>query len=109
MSFKHIMIVSLITEKKNIQPIFQQKFHSRTFTSTLQKDVFVKNSKQEFLSLPSEEIIKKIEESLKNIKNKLGTGAEANVWRIKNSSYCVRIPIGVYLDEKDSINKNLTK
>ena len=46
---------------------------------------------QDFLDLPEEEIYKRIMQSV-NAENFLGQGTEAEVYRIKDTGYCVRIP-----------------
>ena len=45
----------------------------------------------DLLDLPKEEVIKRVQESIKP-ENFLGQGTEAEVYRIKDTDYCVRIP-----------------
>jgi len=52
---------------------------------------------QDFLSLADDEVCKLIDESISDKENTfLGSGSEANVYRIKGTKYCVRVPKDVY-------------
>ena len=46
---------------------------------------------RDFLELPTNDVIKKVKASV-NSKNYIGGGCEADVYKIKNTKYCVRIP-----------------
>ena len=58
----------------------------------------------DLLDLPKEEVIAKVQESIKP-ENFLGQGSEAEVYRIKDTNYCVRIP---YIAE-DMYSRSYTK
>lgn len=47
---------------------------------------------KDLLELPKEDVLKKVRESV-TPENFLGRGLEANVYRIKNTDYCIRIPL----------------
>lgn len=65
--------------------------------------------KSEFLDLPRKEIYAKIQNSLKNLENKLGFGGSAEVWKIEGTDYCVRIPYSAYGRLNSGFTRNLTK
>lgn len=92
--------------------IFQPKTYipqSRVnFRGELNKDV-VTLSKKEFLTLPPKEIWARINSSLENDKNFLGSGGEADVWKIEGTNYCIRIPNGTPKGLSAKPNFNLTK
>lgn len=73
----------------------------------------------DFLSSPKNLIYEKIEEAIKNNANKLGEGGEAEVYKIPDTNYCVRLDyatIDAYknnlsfkLSEQDKINHVVAK
>lgn len=91
-------------------------FSGLKFKQPLKQDT-VSFSARDLLSLPKEEIFEKIEQSIKDPLNKLGEGADAVVYRIKGTDYCVRIVkdysdeyknnFSLKLSEKDKINHNV--
>lgn len=65
-------------------------FRSAKPIKQLSNDVFVRT---DFLSQPSNKILSSIKHSLKNIENYIGRGGSAEVYRIENTNYCVRVPL----------------
>lgn len=63
---------------------------------------------QDLLSLPDKEIFEKINESKRSIKNYLGEGGEANVYRIKDTDYCVRFDY-FDIDYLKILDKNISE
>ncbi|MCM1003074.1 MAG: hypothetical protein NC408_01895 [Candidatus Gastranaerophilales bacterium] len=55
------------------------------------QDLFIKST-EDLLSLPRNEIFKRIRNSFMKEENMLGRGGDAEVWKIENSDYCVRVP-----------------
>lgn len=88
------------------------------FRAGLPQDV-VNISKKEFLNLPPNELWTIIKKSKQNIKNLLGKGGTAEVWRIEGTDYCIRIPFtyiemfrtkpNFNLTEQDKINHTIAK
>lgn len=74
-------------------------FYSNPFQrkNDLKCDV-VSFSGKNFLEQSEDEIFEKIIKSLRDKKNFMGFGAEAEVFQIENTGYCVRLPYG---DEND--------
>ena len=64
--------------------------------------------KEELFALPKKEIFQRIKTSLKHPENLLGTGGEAEVWKIENSDYCIRIPNHISGRITTSLNRKLT-
>ena len=67
------------------------------FNPQLRTDTVSFSGNNDLLNLSNEEIIEKIKISITNPKNFIGEGSEAKVYKIENSSYCVRLN---YLDSK---------
>ena len=68
-------------------------FSSRKIRENKPKDTF-ELSQKEFLKQDKEKIIEAIEASVKNKKNKIGSGCEGVVYRIEGTNYCVKVPYG---------------
>lgn len=95
--------------KTNLQYSYTPSFRSSVIKDSLPKDVFTKSSKSNFLAQPTKEIIKKIKQALESISNKLGFGGEAEVWKIGDSGYCVRIPRRATMTDGLALSKDLKK
>ncbi len=93
----------------NISSPAMPKFCAARLKPAINKDIFIKDNTSDFLSLPTKEIFDRIRNSINKPQNKLGNGGEANVWKIENSNYCVRIPIDYTGKFTNSIKKTLTK
>ncbi len=63
---------------------------NKTYLQT--KPDVVSFSARDFLSLPEDVIFERIIKSVNNPENLIGTGSSAEVYKIENTSYCVRIP-----------------
>lgn len=61
-------------------------------------------SARNFLAQPEDEIIAKIIKSVKNEKNCLGVGSEAEVFQVEGTNYCVRLPYGNIEDDAELIS-----
>lgn len=103
------MIVDFNTPKITPYPLKNTSFRGLRFSKVLHFDVFEKTSEPDFLSLPPKKIFKAISKSIKSKENLLGKGGEAEVWKIQDTDYCVRIPLEHKGSIKDDFDTNLTK
>ena len=67
------------------------------------------NSDSEFLSLPKKDIFEKIKTSLTNNQNRMGRGGDAEVWKIEDSDYCIRIPHDSFGKIFSGFSRHLTR
>lgn len=113
------MKICFATNNTNLSKIYYPSFHSTALQNPLKNDVFVKREHCDFLLKPSKEILQCIKQSIKSDENLLGSGGEAEVWKIKDTNYCVRVPrkttfvgklyIKKTLSEEDKINHTVAK
>lgn len=101
-------ILSIQSNTTTINP-YKPQFCAVKFKPTLNKDTFLRNESQDFLSLPTKDIFNTIRKSINNSQNKLGRGGEAEVWKLGNTGYCIRIPIDFIGKLTGFSNQNLTK
>ena len=80
--------------------------HYRNFSTPLKQDTVCFKSR-DFLDLPKEEILKRIKASIIP-ENFLGQGTEAEVYRIKDTNYCIRIPYWAQKNYNRSFSKELS-
>jgi hypothetical protein len=66
-------------------------FYINNYNNTCIKQTYPNFKSHDLLDLPPKDIFEKIEKSI-NYKNFLGQGTEAEVYKIKDTNYCVRIP-----------------
>lgn len=114
------MLIRPFNQISNIdrQPTgFVGYFESQKTRVSLAKDTVIFAGKKDLLSQPKEKIFQKICKSI-SLKNKLGKGAEATVYRVKGSNYCVKTPFfskdidsyfSLDLTIKDKINHVVAK
>ncbi|MBD5403349.1 hypothetical protein HDR58_11215 [bacterium] len=116
------MQIALFSPYQYNKPMVSKAFYndSLRMRAPLNNDVvtFCSNS-NDFLSLPPKQIFSRIKASLKDSENKLGVGGEAEVWKIKDTDYCVRIPhdsfekyrtkFSLVLSEQDKVNHTVAK
>lgn len=102
------MRVDFNTPKIAANPAKSPSFGSLKFNKILHFDIFEKTSEPDFLLQPPKKIFKAISKSIKSKENLIGKGGEAEVWKIKDTDYCVRIPIEHKGSIKDNFDRNLT-
>lgn len=102
----------------NFQNIPHQTFYntkqvqSPTFrlTSPLQCDTVSFRGNKDLLELSDKEIFDRIQTSMSSIKNYLGQGGEARVYKIEGSDYCVRIDHFDFVKyDKTTLNRDISE
>lgn len=102
------MRILSIQNNANVINTNKPRFCAAKLKPALNKDTFFRTEPQDFLSLPTKEVFSRIKKSIKKSENKLGRGGEADVWKIEDSSYCIRIPVDSIGKFAGLIDKNLT-
>lgn len=100
----------------NIPQIYSKKTFSVPNSTSIKPrqplaiDTVSFNGNKDLLELSDEEILDRIKTSMSNLKNYLGQGSEAKVYKIENSNYCARL---AHLDSINSVTsplkRNITK